>query len=68
MASGRDLVTISARALVNILALVFAGIALIVGGVVLLSIEQVDAIIIGIHELSLTAAVILHIAASFLKE
>jgi hypothetical protein len=61
-------VLINARAVVNILALVFAVIALIVGGVVLLSIEQVDAIIIGIHELSLTVAVILHIAASFLKE
>jgi hypothetical protein len=61
-------VLINARAVVNILALVFAAIALIVGGVVLLSIEQVDAIIIGIHELSLTVAVILHIAASFLKE
>jgi hypothetical protein len=56
------------RAVVNIVALVFAVIGLIVGGVVFLSIEHVDAIVIGVHELSIAVAVILHICASFFKE
>ena len=49
--------------LIDILALLFAIVGLTVGGIVLLSISFVSAVIVGIHEVSLSIAVILHLCA-----
>jgi hypothetical protein len=57
---------LSARHLLDILALLFAIGSLAIGGIVLLSIEHADAIIIGLHEVTLAIAVILHITGSFI--
>jgi hypothetical protein len=61
-------VTLGPRQLLDILALLFATLSLAIGGIVLLSIEHADAIVIGLHEVTLAIAVILHITGSFIAE
>jgi hypothetical protein len=53
--------------LINMVALLLAILGLVIGGVVLLSIEHADAIIIGLHEVALSLAVILMVCTSLLR-
>jgi hypothetical protein len=52
--------------ILKLLALLFAIGSLVVGGIVLLSVDYVDALVIGLHEISLAIAVILLIIAAFI--
>jgi len=61
-------VTLGARQVLEVLALLFAIGGLVVGGIVLLSVDRVDALIVGMHEIALAVAVILHIMAGFIPE
>lgn len=59
---------LSARLILMVLALVFAIGGLLIGGIVLVSVNRVDALVIGLHEVSLAVAVILLTAAALIPE
>ena len=61
-------VGVDVATVLDILALLFAIVGLTVGGIVLLSVSFVTSLIIGIHEISLSLAVILHVGAVFISK